>query len=589
MKTDNMSMLRRMWNRLFDRLVERRIKDVESWDGSSSRWPDADAYCADCLIDVNAAAGRSEKGRSHCKLPIREPGDAGDTYVRQAIYAAAGGRGITRVEKPDDVSQEDWDAAVTRAANRLISLYEEMDETAPESVYELAGKEAPARARNGDARHERAMSLLRLHEYLWDALNGPETPPDEWAWPVNVYLEGDGLFVVTAQGGRLYRRDIRLEGEDVILGEPVQVTEAFPAVGEQRGAFTVRRQADGRHRWLMVAATAVLNRVGEIDSTELFDSFIRHAEETGEYPRLDFYHLGDEDPDTWEFGQADYLARDGVCYVATGLFDEDHPLARATIAASQREPGRWGASIEFRARGGPEQIAADPDVRIPVYRAGVNTHISVVLEMEAAGWYTTLGVSQEVTRMRDDIMEKLRELFGDDEDGLEAFAAGVDDVNRTVAEEGLIHRTQGDEAETDEPDEAEAEAATLPLHEEDFDALVEIIAESEMVRTLIEQVTTLTTTVTELTGQTAELAERLTEAAERERTATGELDKLGRRLTALERSDEEKQREWLADLPPRRGGGATYRPRGQEQDEDEGDELSAEDIRAKTLAMMRPV
>mgnify|MGYP002682879412 CR=1 FL=1 len=45
---------------------------------------------------------------------------------------------------------------------------------------------------------------------------------------------------------------------------------------QQARTFSVRRQADGAYRWTMIAATSVLNRVGEIDSAELFDTFVAH-------------------------------------------------------------------------------------------------------------------------------------------------------------------------------------------------------------------------------------------------------------------------------------------------------------------------
>jgi len=124
--------------------VAKAIKDVDEWDGSEARWDSADDYCDACLIDVNEAAGNEDKVKGMCMLPVREPGDGADTYVRQAVYAAAGAHGVGAVERPDGVSEDDWSTAVKAAASAIITAYDEMGEVAPDSVYEVAGKEAPS-------------------------------------------------------------------------------------------------------------------------------------------------------------------------------------------------------------------------------------------------------------------------------------------------------------------------------------------------------------------------------------------------------------------------------------------------------------
>lgn len=87
-------------NRIFEPFItDRKIKEVDSWDASVWDGESADAYCAACLIDVNSAAGRDEKVKSHCKLPVREPGDSSDTYVDKAVHAAAGGARDLQVEE----------------------------------------------------------------------------------------------------------------------------------------------------------------------------------------------------------------------------------------------------------------------------------------------------------------------------------------------------------------------------------------------------------------------------------------------------------------------------------------------------------
>ena len=101
------------------------------WDGSASRLGTAEAYCSACLIDVNPKGQKKVKGL--CHLPVKEPGGG---YNRNGVHAAAGGRGITRVKGVP--------AAVRKkAARALVRLYKQMGETAPESVYRIAGMVRP--------------------------------------------------------------------------------------------------------------------------------------------------------------------------------------------------------------------------------------------------------------------------------------------------------------------------------------------------------------------------------------------------------------------------------------------------------------
>ena len=458
---------------------------------------------------------------------------------------------------------------------------------------------------------ERAIPMWRIEGQIWDLLNGSDADPDQWAWPLDIYVDDDNsLFVIVAQAGKLYRVGLVVIGEEVYLGEWLQVTQVFEPV-EQAARFVVRRQTNGEHRWLMVAATSVLNRVGEIDSAALFDSFVRRAEASGKYPRLDFYHMGGADPELWEFGTADYLARDGVCYIASGTFDRDHPLATATVRAAEQEPHKWGASIEFRAYSEPELIVADPEVRIPVYKDGENTRISIVLEKDAAGWFTRLGV-KEVGRMRSEIREKLRELFADpngvvsedDEAILAEFEHGSDGINRTVSDEQLIHRsTNGAEAEGEEDaDESSVpEDVTDDTREEEAikDAPPEIVLDEEAVRAITTEILrtdvfhsmheAINTMSKQLTAVTATLEARDAEMAAMKTRATS----LANRLKALEREDAEKQQEWLEDLPARSVTKVTFRPRHQHQRSVEDEEENVEDVpeslaeaAERTLAML---
>jgi hypothetical protein len=100
---------------------------------SESDYKDANAFCAACLIDLNE--GR-DKTKDKCKLPIKEPGGA---YNRNAIHAAAAALAGARggVNAPTDEKR--------KAARKLLSLYREMNEDAPESLYRIAGEKPPVK------------------------------------------------------------------------------------------------------------------------------------------------------------------------------------------------------------------------------------------------------------------------------------------------------------------------------------------------------------------------------------------------------------------------------------------------------------
>jgi len=199
----------------------------------------------------------------------------------------------------------------------------------------------------------------------------------------------------------------------------------------QTRAFTITRDAQGVPRWLMIAASAVVNKVGAIDSTVLFDNFIRHAEESKEFPVLDFFHEGAR----VRFGMADWLRRDGALYLASGSFD-DTELARGAIAGLETQADYWGASIAYRVTQAPLMLINEGE--IPVYMDGINNFISIVPKRLAANLFTATLVAEEVRRMNTAVYDELVKLVG--EERAKQFAAQVDDANRTIAETGMVTR-----------------------------------------------------------------------------------------------------------------------------------------------------
>lgn len=377
------------------------------------------------------------------------------------------------------------------------------------------------------------------------------------------YMEQGTLYGLFNGKGMLFRAtvDVDADGQTLVLGELEPVIHQFTPV--ERSGFTVIRQADGQYRFFCIAATAILNRVGEIDSTLLFDDMIQRAEQFDYYPKLDFWHLGEYNP-IFEFGQFDFLAREGVTYVGSGLLDPDNPLSACMIRALADEPGKWGASIEYYRpqNRGMEFVDLHGGVSIVAYTEGLNTRISFLPESAAAAFLTDFTV--EKREMNDKKKKALRELFGNDGD-YEAFLAKLTGVNDEVAKRGLISRsTDGTTAEEPAKEEATsntvvtpptAEAGNIqqPVVELDDTAIQAIVGVArgqfeEIFRGIGDSLNTLMGKI---------------EALEKGFTSTSAtVNGMQERLNALSADEETKQREWKADLPVhlRTATRITYRP-----------------------------
>lgn len=117
--------------------------DDSEWSGSASNWETTEAYCSDCLIDVNPSG--KDKVQALCKLPYRKPG--GSKPNINAIRAIGGGRGFTVLEKPEEVDSDTWNSEIKKAANKVITWWPKaFDKPAPDSVYKAAGKEPPEKS-----------------------------------------------------------------------------------------------------------------------------------------------------------------------------------------------------------------------------------------------------------------------------------------------------------------------------------------------------------------------------------------------------------------------------------------------------------
>lgn len=473
--------------------VQRKVKMTDEWDGSPSRWgDDAAGYCSACLIDVSG----DTKTKDKCFLPVRGPDTPAGTMESKAVMAAAGGRGISRVKKPNDVSQEDWDKAVTGAAKKLAAAYKEMEMEVPPSV------EAKMRAMSMDTLQEMAYQKA-FEKYPLAMMH-------------SVFVEDDGrMFALLSQGLELYRSELTLSGDGLELSDWQEVTQEFvPKTRTQ-----IIRQDDGKARWLSISATATINRVGEIDSRTLFDNFVKHAEETGEYPVRRFFH---QDGEKFITGQYDFLARAGNCYVTSGYYNDSF-LAQREIETLEREPGVWGESIGYLPLGEPE-IVKIRGLGIPVYQDGINTEISLLPRKDAASLFVRTEVKRQMGEKQLQALAALA-FGGDTEAAQKWIEENPDEVNRQIDQNGLITRAAGETEKTEE----------VELTEELVAVIVQRMAENEVVKTLRETVDAQAATIQTLQGELEQL-----------KVANANFDV---RLQPLERSKTEIERQARLDLP----------------------------------------
>lgn len=389
------------------------------------------------------------------------------------------------------------------------------------------------------------------------------------------FLETGQLYGLFNKRDSLFKAgiDIDTDGETVVLGDMVPVVHEFTPV--QRSSFTIMRQADGRVRFFMVAGTAIINRVNEIDSTKLYDDMIQRAEDDKFYPALDFYHLGEVNP-RFEFGTFDFLAREGVVYLGSGLFEEDHPLSDATIRAVEAKGDDWGASIEYyRPKNrGIEYVTLRQGLEIAVFTEGLNTRISILPEEDCASWFTGLKTGENIMDAKK--KRALKKLFADDVEGFEEFMEEIEDVNQTVKDKKLISRTSeqgstslpvGDKQPatptnvvmpvapappvSSAPTTASSEAQPIELDDTVLQEIVKIAkaqTDTEVVATVTRSLETITATLTGITeAQTNLLAA---------------FNGMQERINELEKDEDVKQRKYIEELPSKKTiNKVTYRPK----------------------------
>lgn len=155
--------------------------------------------------------------------------------------------------------------------------------------------------------------------------------------------------------------------------------------------FFIHRTKNNRVRWFAwPACTAFINRDREIDSMALFDRFIDHIERTQEWPYLTFFHQDEK----FRMGESDFVARDHVAYLVSGLFDETKIAQEAIKGLMSSEPHYWGTSIRYQPIGKPYYIV-DRGKKVPVYSDGIHKEVSLLPEQAASSIFTAFPILQE--------------------------------------------------------------------------------------------------------------------------------------------------------------------------------------------------
>ena len=430
---------------------------------------------------------------------------------------------------------------------------------------------------------DRAIALPSIYSLVYAQLDAMMQVDETWRALIDVYLDGSEMYAVIGVNGMLYKSPLAISGSSVTLGELTQVEIDYKPVGQ---SIRTTRQANGQYRWFAFpAATAVLNRSGELDSRELFENFVARIESgEAEYPFLSFYHVGKQ----ITLGRADYVQVDGYTLLMSGLWDTE-PLAEAVRQAIEKTPDYYGISIGYIYQPETKQkISVGEGILIPVYTDGILVECSILAEKDAACLMTG-AYTEGVNRMNKKAKDELNKIVDGDPDlmaQVEELETKVDQVNANT--EGLIRR---------ENEEAPVESVTEPVAEVvpvvEAAAPVEApISEPPAPAELVMDETAMQALAERVAGKVSEAftAELATFKATNEQTVNGlneQITKLTARIVALETPMAEAVKQAIADMPRNTRTQIVYRPTTRTAEQPEPEVLTSQDIAQATLANLK--
>jgi len=428
---------------------------------------------------------------------------------------------------------------------------------------------------------DRAIALPSIYALVYAQLEIAMQADDTWRALIDVYLDGSDMYAVIGVNGLLYKSALTISGSNVTLGELTQVEIDYKPVSQ---SIKTTRQANGQYRWFAFpAATAVLNRSGELDSRELFNNFVARIESGQvEYPFLSFYHVGKQ----ITLGRADYVAVDGYTLLMSGLWDTE-PLAEAVRNAIEKTPDYYGISIGYLYQPETKQkVQVGEGISIPVYTDGILIECSILAERDAACLFTG-AYTEGVNRMNKKAKDELEKIVAGDP-ALEAqvaeLEAHVDEVNAST--EGLIRRDNEPVVEAPaaepvvEPVIKTAPAVEEPISDPPTPAVMEM---DEVAMQALAEIVAGKVNV-EFSTQITHLHELQTQAVD---SLNEQITKLTARLVALETPMAEAVKQAVADMPRNARTQIVYRPTQRTAEQPEPVETSTEDIAQATLANLK--
>ena len=417
-----------------------------------------------------------------------------------------------------------------------------------------------------DDSHERDATLSTIYYAVEAEL---ATLGYEYPWIIN-YMHGSSeSYMVFQAGGKLYRANFSVNADDTVVVNEEDVLEVkldYPVIEQNRMKPVVRtlRGANGELLFLAIAASTVLNRVGQIDSTELFDDFeVEFA--SRDTPYVTLQHLPKA---LASFGTVKGIFRLNSLLMAYGEIDETTVLGRA--AEERFKTGEWGISIGFQPTDVPvmEEIGG---VEIPVFNHGYLVEVSVLKEDRAASYFTAISsVDREIRRMsvntevakklmlefageaaEEDVDELLEEANAKqraiEDDGL--ITREIDGDKNNNANEELVESDSEEENEDDTPTEDESvESSDLVIDSDVLEQLTELVA-ARVTETVNETIATVARIETEVREQLRQINEFVTRVNVYMKENDEHNEKQEKRLIKVEEKEGVKVREALEDVP----------------------------------------
>lgn len=448
---------------------------------------------------------------------------------------------------------------------------------------------------------EDSISIQEVYDKIMIKLSQNE----EWTWLIDLFVEDSSnrIFAVFSKEGLLYRSEIFLENSEISIGDLIPLKEANEPISN---SILINRQNDGETRWFMIASSNVLNRSASIDSSELFDNFIRRAKDSGKYPYLTYYHLGE----VFRMGSTDWLAREDNLLLASGLFDKNNIISDCMQKAYVGDPEYWGASVSFWAIDGRMEQIAD-GISVPMYTDGELEEISILAEKDANCLFTALHSKRKVNQMRDELISQIKILTGGDEQLANELIKKVDESNGQIVANGLITRqAQSEEVVSEDTEKSESEepileqepesseelstepsgVPELEIDEEVINSIVAQMIENPKVKETFDEVSKLREAFTLLSESVSSFTTLMnTELSSLKADSRKEGDLISERLNKLELEEESKREEWMNDMPKNSKTVIKYRPRIQSSKPEQSSKLdeSYEDLASRTLSNIK--